>query len=1045
MSSKVLTTIIVRNIDPSLRRILALFLFEVSPLIFVGRISSKAREGLWEQLNKEYPNYHLTMITSSNMNENGFQLYENFNVENVNIQKTNDNLMLSVRRQKTKNNWETILGKSEPRYPLIKHLIDTSAFIEILWQNTLSEYQKKIIVSNFVFQNQNQNNEDVVFSFIKFVAGMHDIGKANPEWQVNTLKIQPGDESLQNLVVPKEIDHSSNRWKHDINGGIFFEKTNTTNIKNVVLKEALSTIVAAHHGHFNTSEVIKRVNKKEQSYPEWVEVQKNIETQIAELVEFNLDNNDIIAIKEPAIILITGLVVLADWLASRIEFMYEQDDKHVSYKGHYEHSKKIAQTYIEKFGLQKPEWKNNLEWSTLFPHIPNPNPLQQSFINNIDKISEAGLTLISAPMGIGKTETSLFLATKIGEKLNNNGFWVTLPTQATANSIFKRCTDIATNIYSNEYNSVSLMHSNSGITEAIKDVPSTTKNFFTKDILQQPDTVDDNDSQLTNSNEPNIFISDYLVEKKIGGLSSIAVSTVDQLISAALPLKHNMLRWLALSGKTLIFDEIHDFDEYTFGIIIKTIEWCGKFGIPVIAMSATLSGQSQQRLVKAYLSNAGYSKQELDVTIKDTIPNEGLASPEWVSYNTTQHILHKETLPSQSYVPYNLELHATENFAETVENIVLQHLEKDANILVVCHTVNQAIALRRYLFSVIKDGTPIELIHSRMPETQKQKAISEMLRNTGKISSISPSRKKRITIATQIVQQSMDIDYDVLVTLLAPLPEIFQRIGRIYRHEQGDKRASFYQNNPYVHIVFEKSLENYNENSDKLVPKSFIPYNEFDLFTSLFVLKAISNKQLKWNVKEDITASFKEHYKIASELSKNIVYKNFYEKKTHKNNIKNQEQNRVTVCSPPEIDYDDIIDNFNLTAPYTNKSSLAAGTRLIEENKDIVFAIEKNNKIYIIEQTDGENILKETYLSDKVSYSQNLKILGSNTLTISQAFYKKFNLDNFVLHHPNLESFTRYLTFVDYNKIFLQADIKYDTQIEGLSPQVIEPNDYLWI
>lgn len=1039
MSTKRDVVVICRNISSPLRRVLSLFLIEVAPLTFCGRISTRVKDKIWEELQEEFSSYEITLIDFTNNNENGFNIKENVQMENRNTTQL-DGVVLSTRRIPKQESWETVLGKSIPiEYPLFKHLIDTSIFAELILEKIVSQQQINIMINDLDI------NKDMLVEIIKFAAGMHDIGKCNPEWQVNTLKIHPEHESLKDLIIPETINKDLNKWRHDINSGVFF--ANNSRIKNTGFKKLLTEISASHHGDFNVSKEVLKHSKYSIDL-KWVETQQKIEEKIIEVLELEniIDyelkiNNDNDSVRSK--ILITGIVVLADWLASRGDFIVQTENQN-SYKEYRNNTRKIANKHMNLLGLNKPLWKKEITWESMFPQISTPNDFQKSFIEQQETFKTNGLTLISAPMGIGKTETALYLASINGSHTNNSGFWLTLPTQATANAIFERSTEVIEKIYSNKENSVALLHSNSKLNEAMEKITKKNKRVFAEDVINYKENMDDFDEssavELENSfyNASNLFISEFLVEQKTGGMSSAVISTVDQAINSVTPLKHNMLRWLSITGKTIILDEVHDFDSYTFNLIEKFLEWAGYFNLNIILMSASLSEKSQKKLVKAYAGNRN---------TENVIPNGGINSPSWVHIkNYNNESINKNVsnyIKPQEYNEYTINMMETDSPTDEIEKIIKNN--KNANTLVVSHTVNQAISFYRKIKENY-DGEVI-LLHSRMTENEKQKILKNILSYSGK-PGVSKERKPHILISTQLVQQSMDIDYDLIISIMSPLPELLQRIGRVYRHDQGDRRAQEYINNPQVYLLIDKTFMHILKNRDftiedtyKLNKASSVPYSEWEILITLFTIDEYTKNEKKKNIKKDIAKIFDLYYQKENDYkTRNKFYSNLYALCNVKDSNKNSRANDNSVNSPYDFRLRDGLPSLNLTRNITQRSRYAPTTRDIQETKDVVFVLNIDDEIAIFKGFDKNNKHK----FDKISYDRFKmnKILGLNSISVSKYFYDKYLADFQKNVTSSLIGFANEnISFIDYNllsEVVLSND-------EGLSFWEIPSSKFLWV
>lgn len=1019
-------TVICRNINPQLRYVLSLFLIEIAPLVYTGKLSSRVCEELWEQLNIFDSKYEITMIINANT-EDGFKIKQNYNAEQQNTAML-DGVTVSKRRVKARSPWEKILGKTLPfEYPLVLHLLDTMAVSEILWGKYLSISQKNFISNSLGL------SEKEAKTIILFAAGMHDIGKANPYWLSHTLKLTAQHPMFVELPWDNCPDLSEN-WRHDLTGGVYFSKS--SQLETSSLKTLLLRVVSGHHGHFQDDKVLA-LKEDYEPRSEWIKAQQNIENLIINISDINVELKPNRA-PDSITALIAGIVVLSDWIASNSNYIYQAHQNYPSYESHYEASKKIASDFLNKEGFVAPNWKTDLSWGKVFPNIPTPNALQDSMINNPEIFNQPGLLMISAPMGMGKTETSLYAASQFGSRLGLGGIWVALPTRATTNAMFERMIGLSQKIYTQPKNTVSLMHSSALISEATANI------LDSEGIAVSQRATDNSFSQIYDSDNVQDFISSFLKEKRQGGLSSIVTSTIDQLINVTIPLKHNMLRWVGISGKVLILDEIHDFDTYTFGLIKKLVEWCATYKIPVIAMSATLSQKSQQELLNAYVMN---TDSRPPTNKNDTfLPSKGIDSPGWL-YATVKNgkieTTTEKVIVNEIPIAYQTELIATNDFSDKIVEIFHKEKENNPTVLVVCNTVNQAVGVYRALKEDSNIGVPVKLLHSRMSETQKTHIINEMMDVVGKKASV---RTPHIMVATQIVQQSMDIDYDVLITALTPLPELLQRYGRVHRHET-NLRSTAYILNPKVNILVPPDLLN----SPTEKSSTVLPYYVIDLLVTLETLykQGINfNEPYSWKAKINLTDLFNQADLLFTEQKVHPINKGFYNHKQNQEFVQEQKRNEVNIFSPNAIMPSTNISGRRLTAPYTSKSKDAAVTRLIKPTVTTNF-ISRNSStkeweaLGLIFDKSSQNLSVAFFpliLNNKIS---TLKTLSLHSFTIPA--YKFAHYEEMLVADPELEWYEKFTKFLDYSAFL--TDINSNQNLiseQGLVDNVINP-DRVWI
>ncbi|MFE3830686.1 DEAD/DEAH box helicase [Streptomyces sp. NPDC059092] len=209
----------------------------------------------------------------------------------------------------------------------------------------------------------------------------------------------------------------------------------------------------------------------------------------------------------------------------------------------------------------------------LFPEIRTPYPLQASLQSRLPLAVDAehgpGVLLVTAPPGEGKTEAALYAAMVMTATYGSSGLFLALPTQATANQMYERVVRFATHNLADPAQ-LTLLH---GAAELYQGYA-----------------------------EPS---GRWLRSRGRGLLAPISVGTIGQALLGVLPLKHNALRQTGLSGKTVIIDEAHSYDAFTHALLLRLLTWLGAMRVPVVLLSATLTGQTASGPVEAYLESAG--------------------------------------------------------------------------------------------------------------------------------------------------------------------------------------------------------------------------------------------------------------------------------------------------------------------------------------------------------------------------------------------------------------------------------------------------------
>ncbi|NMC27192.1 MAG: CRISPR-associated helicase Cas3', partial [Syntrophomonadaceae bacterium] len=274
-----------------------------------------------------------------------------------------------------------------------------------------------------------------------------------------------------------------------------------------------------------------------------------------------------------------------------------------------------------------------------------------------------------------------------------------------------------------------------------------------------------------------------------GLLSPWAVGTVDQAMMAALKIKYQFLRLLGLSSKVLIIDEAHAYDVYMTTILERLLSWCSVLQIPVIILSATLPADKRRSLMQAY---AGH------ITAPGLV-SSGKDYPQLTHVDLSGNITERTicTVHGQNVVDVDIWPGALGDWERVADRAVLM-AGKGGCICVIVNTVKEAQQLYKIVSERADETIWVRLFHSRYCVGDRLEIERVCLKAFGKTSLLAEQRggnssrpAKAILIATQVVEQSLDLDFDAMITALAPIDLILQRMGRMHRHE-GRKRPPDY-------------------------------------------------------------------------------------------------------------------------------------------------------------------------------------------------------------------------------------------------------------
>ncbi|MCC3772918.1 CRISPR-associated helicase Cas3', partial [Streptomyces sp. UNOC14_S4] len=276
-------------------------------------------------------------------------------------------------------------------------------------------------------------------------------------------------------------------------------------------------------------------------------------------------------------------------------------------------------------------------------------------------------------------------------------------------------------------------------------------------------------------------------------LAQFTVATVDQALMAVLPVRFNALRLLALSGRTVVIDEAHALAPFSHLQLRRLLNWLGALGSPVVLLSATMPSSTCQELVRAYLSGAGRPSRALEG--RSFAP----AYPGWLFADAATGTCHRMD-------PSSREAHITaqRRRVRVRSRPVRHHRLKDAGrtveegerlavigeligpvareggcAAVACATVGDAQDTYQYLKHTWPGAAEdLLLLHARFPGHVREALTGRVRRALGPAG---PRPDRLVVVTTSLLDMSLDIDVDLLVSDLASIARLLQRAGRLGR------------------------------------------------------------------------------------------------------------------------------------------------------------------------------------------------------------------------------------------------------------------------
>lgn len=672
--------------------------------------------------------------------------------------------------------------------PLVVHLKDTAGVMRFLWQHWVSAGQKKIISRSL--KGGDIDKESMAENLVCFLAAVHDLGKCTPVFQT-----QKGYQNSQDLdaALLERLERAGFTGLTEIAKNYFDEDARKRSHHTVVgefllryfgVRQDIASIVGAHHGKPVDTEIVVtnlRVYpaycfQEEQGICKeiWLGMQKRIiEDALKENGFVNSRGEaDISLLPEvsmPAQVLFSGLIIMADWIASNEEYfplirLEEEVPRNIDGR---------LQAGMKKWCRQNPvdlleiigEPCADAYYQKRFGFMPR--DFQRKIFDTIANTDEPGIFILEAPMGGGKTEAALAAAEELMAKKKFDGLFFGLPTQATSNGIFPRINEWLENL-ADEYGAMEkmkLMHGKAAL------------NTIQEELLAGLHVDEEYGS--------GVLTAQWFAGKKTAILSDAVVGTVDHFLLTALKQKHLALRHLGFSKKIVIIDEVHAYDAYMEVFLSCAIEWMAAYGIPVVLLSATLPAEIRKTLILAYLRGQVHGigkkgKGEYAAVFQSE-------SYPLLTYTDKGKIYQEKDFVKEKDWRITVHKLAEENLAELLKSL----LAHGGIAGIIVNTVRRAQNLFGQLSEIF--GSDVHMLHAKFIDTDRMAKEKLLLECIGK----GAERPQRaIIIGTQVLEQSLDIDFDVLITDLCPMDLLLQRTGRLHRHKisrpQGLSKPALY-------------------------------------------------------------------------------------------------------------------------------------------------------------------------------------------------------------------------------------------------------------
>ena len=657
-----------------------------------------------------------------------------------------------------------IWGKAQPRaegapryHPLAWHGLDVAAaFLRLLdiWPE-----QRAGLLACF------DGNAEAIITGLSALVALHDLGKCTRTFQAKAPEVYPEDL----LGPPRALacNHAAVGYAMAEDERFCARELDPLLAQNSFTRAYLLSPVFGHHGRpvGADADLIAHLGRPDGA---GAEVARGL---VARMRALHGDPVLPPIVRGAEIALswrLAGLVALADWIGSdQRHFPYAAPD--IPWEDYRrDHAARQARAAVAASGLERAPVArgDSLAIVTGGAFMPTQG---QEWAADV-ALARNGLYILEDVTGSGKTEAALILAHRLMQAGRAGGIYVALPTMATANGLYRRLARAYRALYAPDARpSLVLAH-------GARDLdPAFTRSIGLADqtgeagyggVAGEGDDTGENETATAACTR---WLAD---DRRRAFLAEIGVGTIDQALLAVLPVKHAGIRQLGLSRQVLIIDEAHAYDAYMQAEIEALVAHQARLGAPVIILSATLPAAMRARLIRAY-AGAGH-RTEMPVDAASAYPCA--------------------TSVAAGEAPVTVPLAAREDLARAITitrlaspeaalETIAQAARAGAAVAYIRNSVDDAIEAARALRAA---GLAVDLFHARFAMGDRLAIEEGVVARFGK-GSEPQGRAGRVLVATQVVEQSLDLDFDLMITDLAPVDLMIQRAGRLWRHARGPR------------------------------------------------------------------------------------------------------------------------------------------------------------------------------------------------------------------------------------------------------------------
>ncbi|MEU3408854.1 CRISPR-associated endonuclease Cas3'' [Streptomyces sp. NPDC006670] len=723
---------------------------------------------------------------------------------------------------KTKDKWQ--YREDEQSWnPLLAHLLDTGATARELWDRYLPDNVRAVLTEAF-----GGGDAATARAVVSFLVAVHDLGKAAPVFLARF------DHDRKHLQKPRALWEEEARF-HGVPlpttwQGLYealHQHITAATLPRLLGCDcpvadgqrcgkaeheglyAVAYALGGHHGHVPGADTVgtAAIGRGDE---DWNDVRADLVEVTAAML--GVDLRRLAAVVAPArpaaLIHLMGLVIMSDWIASNDD-RYPYADLADSDETWWQAAQERARAAVTALCLDR--WKpTEATWQHLWPGT-EPRPMQTAVMDLMPSAGQA-LVVVEAPPASGRTRLALWCAHHLAVRNGYQGLYVAMPTKAGAGRIAEEVRRFMRTAVTDGDATLAVVHATPleeqivyGLTEAEPRPAQEESSPLDSLVAGGRIALESEQAERASAGNPageaprgrdRAVMDPWYLKRCEGLLATFGVGTIDEVLLAAQPSRHWMLRLFGLSCKTVIIEEAQAYELYQQELLATTVEWLADAGASVVVLSHSLPTTVRAALTASWC--AGLQVEAVDTgghgpaTVVDAGGRIRRGGPP-----------HREAPQAVATVRLRCD---GEGPAELASEL-LHRARTGSCVGVVRNQVEKAVALYRAAVDDAAchgwDESEIVLLHEQF-QTHHYKAIEHRIHSLlGEGGSSRPDRL--LVITTQAAAQAVDFDY--MVSDLAPVDLLVERLGSLHRNGENTRHRPSWTEFAQLDVLFQADPE----------------------------------------------------------------------------------------------------------------------------------------------------------------------------------------------------------------------------------------------